>query len=344
VRQLFRPIEAGQALFGPAGRAAGGLQTFTLGYQDRMDVGDMAELEYGFLYDSVSFLDRLNYVSTFGKLTYKVDENTRVILRYADGVPRADADIKGDDSLGRNVSALAVYPRMALSGGRATIQRGEHLEAGVQKQMGSSLFEVAAYRDNLSNTAITAIAPAGLYTNGDLLPDLFSTTSIFNGGSYQVTGYRASYSRKWSDHLRTSVAYGVGGVLAPERDVLYTDDPNELRSILRTRKEQSVTTQIVAQLPAAHTSISSSYQWTSRASVTAPDLFNSSDTRALPGLNITVRQPLPQPAYLPGKFEATAEFRNLLAQGYIPVYMTDGRRTLLIQSVRSFRGGLSFVF
>lgn len=345
VRQLFRPFEAGQILFGPPGRSAAALQTFTLGYQDRVSLGDTAELEYGFLYDSVSFLDRLNYVSTFGKLTYNLDDSTHVILRYADGVPRADADVTGGDSLGRNLSALAVYPRMSLLGGRSTLQRGEHLEAGVQKQVGAGVFEVAAYRDNFSNTAITAIASGGLYTNGDLLPDLFSTSSTFNGGSYQVSGYRASYSRKLNDHLRAGVAYGLSGVLAPERGVLFTDDPNELRSILKVHNEHSVTTQVVAQLPQSHTSVSSSYQWTSRASsVTVPDLFNSSDTRALPGLNITVRQPLPQFSYLPGRFEAMAEFRNLLAQGYVPVVTTDGRRTLLIQSVRSFRGGLNFVF
>ena len=78
--------------------------------------------------------------------------------------------------------------------------------------------------------------------------------------------------------------------------------------------------------------------------MTAPDPFNISGQRALPGWNVTVRQPLPQPTYVPGKFEATAEFRNLLADGYVPVRTADGRRLYLIQSARSFRGGVNFVF
>ena len=56
------------------------------------------------------------------------------------------------------------------------------------------------------------------------------------------------------------------------------------------------------------------------------------------------RSPLPQTTYLPGKFEATAEFRNLLAQGYVPLQAADGRRMFLIQSARSFRGGVNFIF
>jgi hypothetical protein len=61
-------------------------------------------------------------------------------------------------------------------------------------------------------------------------------------------------------------------------------------------------------------------------------------------MNLMVRQPLPNTAYLPGKFEATADFRDMLAQGYVPIRTADGRRLLLLQSARSFRGGFNFVF
>ena len=233
---------------------------------------------------------------------------------------------------------------MSMRAGRATLQRGEHMEAGVQKTVGDSVFEVAAYRDHFSNTALTALAPAGLYSDGDILPDLFSTTSTLNAGTYQVSGYRASYSRKWNEHLRMGLAYGLSGMLTAERDAVVSDSAAELRSILKPGKEHSVTAQLIAQLPSARTWLSSSYQWASQTPVTPPDLFNASDTRALPGMNLTVRQPLPQVAYLPGKFEATAEFRNLLAQGYVPLRTADGRRLFLIQAARSFRGGFNFVF
>jgi hypothetical protein len=61
------------------------------------------------------------------------------------------------------------------------------------------------------------------------------------------------------------------------------------------------------------------------------------------GLNVSVHQPIPYFGGLPGHLEATADMRNLLAQGYVPLTYA-GRRTYLMQSARSVRGGLSFIF
>jgi hypothetical protein len=42
--------------------------------------------------------------------------------------------------------------------------------------------------------------------------------------------------------------------------------------------------------------------------------------------------------------EATADLRNLLAQGYLPLALPNGQQLLLVETPRSFRGGLSFIF
>jgi hypothetical protein len=42
--------------------------------------------------------------------------------------------------------------------------------------------------------------------------------------------------------------------------------------------------------------------------------------------------------------EATADLRNLLAQGYLPMTFAGGQRLLLVQTPRSVCGGLSFIF
>jgi hypothetical protein len=57
-----------------------------------------------------------------------------------------------------------------------------------------------------------------------------------------------------------------------------------------------------------------------------------------------VRQPLPGFLGFGGRLELTAEVRNLLAQGYVPVTTADGRTLLLVQAPRALRGGVSFVF
>ena len=47
---------------------------------------------------------------------------------------------------------------------------------------------------------------------------------------------------------------------------------------------------------------------------------------------------------LPWRMEATADLRNMLAQGYLPISMTNGQQMLLVEQPRSVRGGLSFIF
>ena len=56
-----------------------------------------------------------------------------------------------------------------------------------------------------------------------------------------------------------------------------------------------------------------------------------------------IQQPIPIFSGLPGKLEASAELRNLLAQGYLPLAV-GGQSILLVNTPRSFRGGLAFVF
>jgi len=344
VRQLFLPVQSGQALFGPLSQNTPVLQTFSVGFQDRLSLGDLVELEYGFLYDAVRFLDRLDYLSPFGKLSYRLGSQTQALLRYSSGVPRPESAFAGENALGRSLTALGLYPRMSVLRGRPSLQRGEHMEMAVQQVWRGGQIELAAYRDGFSNAAVTALLPGSLYAAGDALPDLFSHTSSFNAGAYETTGYRVSYSRRMTESVTAGVAYGLSGVLTPVRESLASEEAGELRSVLKPVREQTVTAQLSAQLPQARTWIHSSYQWGNQEAVTAPDPFNASETRALPGMNLLVRQPLPQTSYLPGRFEATAELRNLLAQGYFPMRLADGRRLFLIQSARSFRGSVNFVF
>jgi hypothetical protein len=61
------------------------------------------------------------------------------------------------------------------------------------------------------------------------------------------------------------------------------------------------------------------------------------------GLNIRLRQPIPSFLGMPGRLEATAELRNMLAQGYVTV-QAGGQNVLLVQNPRAVRGGLSFIF
>ena len=75
-----------------------------------------------------------------------------------------------------------------------------------------------------------------------------------------------------------------------------------------------------------------------------PDHFYlTQDLYSGAGLNVLVRQPIPSLFGFPGRLEATAEVRNGLGQGYLPL-IEGGQRVTLVQSPRALRGGLSFIF
>ena len=284
-------------------------------------------------------------MSPWGRLVYSLGNGREVQLRYASGVPRPHDSVTGDETLRRQVSSLGLFPRMALRGGRPTVQRTEHFEVAYREKVGDSgMIEAAVYRDSLSDAAISAYVPAGYFTDGNVLPDLFGSSSTVNGGFHQTTGYRVSYARKLRDHLQAAVGYGLNGALAPDEGLIQTARISDLRSSLRMRRAHMVMASVSFEAPRAGTHITSSYQWLSRKAVIASDLYNDFAARSDPGLNIVIRQPIPVAGGLPGKFEATADFRNLLKAGYVPIPTLDGRQMYLLQAIRSYRGALSFIF
>jgi hypothetical protein len=307
-------------------------------------LGDRVRAEYGFLWESVKFLDRLNFVSPYGRLIYKLDDHRDLQLRYASGVPhQREATAAGTESLRQQVSSLGLFPRMAVHEGRPTVQRTEHVEIAYREERGKSLLEIAVYQDRLNDTALSASIPAGIY-EGEVLPDLFANQATLNAGRFRTAGYRVSYARKLRDHLQAAVGFGATGVLTAETQELQTTELDELRQSLKMNPAQLVMASVSADLPRSGTQFVTTYQWSSRSAVLAPDMYNDFAARSDPGLNLIIRQPLPFSGGLPGKLEATAYLNNLLKAGYIPIQSLDGQRMYLLQAIRSYRGALSFVF
>jgi hypothetical protein len=347
MRQLYLPGRLGEAIVGSGG-ALPALRTTSLNFSDRAQLSDNLAFEYGFSLDSVSFLDRLNYFSPFARLTYSLDESTDLEFTYTSGNARPDlgpAQGGPDAELQRDLNSLALFPRVSLRAARAQVQRGEDFELAYKHQSGSRQYEMAAYRESVSNAALTVDAPDGMYVGGDILPDLVSGSSIFNAGNYQTFGYTASVTQSAGEHLSGTLMYGSGGVLTAERRTIESTSPDDLRSMIHASRRHAVTAQVSAVSPRSGTHFIASYQWAdNRWAVTPGHLYSTQTVRPVPGLNLYIRQPIPTFAGLPWRMEATADLRNLLAQGYLPLSLSDGRQVLLMQTPRSFRGGLSFIF
>jgi Carboxypeptidase regulatory-like domain len=347
MRQLYLPGRFAESIAGP-GSSLPALRTMSLNFGDHTELSDNLSMDYGFSLDSVSFMDRLNYFSPYARFTYTLDDATSLVFTYTSGNARPDIGLgpSGPEAgLQRDLNALSMFPRISLLAGRAKVQRGEDFELAYKHKLGSREVELSAYRESVSNAALTVSSPEGLYTGGDILPDLFSGSSIFNAGDYQTNGYTASFTQNAGDHLSATVMYGSGGVLTAERRTIESANPDDLRSMIRASRRHAVTARVSGVAPYTGTHFIASYQWAdNRLAVTPGHLYSTQSMRPVPGLNLYIRQPLPTYLNLPWRMEATADLRNLLAQGYLPLGLSDGRQLLLMQTPRSFRGGLSFIF
>jgi len=314
---------------------------------DRIQLSDELSLQYGFTLDSVSFGDRLNSFSPYARLAYSTEDGGELSLAYTSGNARPDlADGGSEDSdLQRDLSNVGMFPRLSLLDGSPKIQRGNELELTYARKVGSRKYEVSAYRESVTNAALSIIAPESMYAGGDLLPDLFTGNGIFNAGDYRSTGYTGSVTQSLGAHVNTTLMYGTMNALTVAPGELTSNDPDELRSMIRAGRRQAATARITATSPWTGTRLVASYQWTGDNRWVLPGrLYSTEAMRPLPGLNIYVRQPIPVWAVLPWRMEATADLRNLLAQGYLPLDAGSAQQVVLVQNPRSFRGGLSFIF
>jgi len=346
MRQLYLPARLGAAVTGNES-AMPMLRTMTAGFDDHAEIADGLKLSYGITMDAVSFIDHLNYVSPYARLSYTMGGGGQLDFTFTSGNARPDlsGDAVADSDLQRGLNTLAVFPNVSLRGGRTKVQRGEEYEMVYTRKIGSRTYHLSAYRESVSNQALSIVAPVGFYTSGDILPDIFTGNSIFNAGNYQSSGYTAAVTQNMGEHFSATVIYGSLGALSAANRELFSNSPDELRSMIRAGRKNAATTRITATAPRTGTHMIASYQWTPDRRWAMPgNVYSTEGLHANPGLNVVIRQPIPGLTMLPWRMEATADLRNMLAQGYLPLNMANGQSVLLVETPRSFRGGLSFIF
>jgi hypothetical protein len=345
MRQMFLPSRLSAALAG--GEAAlPMMRSMSASLDDRKEVNDHVSLQYGFTMDSVTYLDHLNYFSPYSKLTWTMDDGGTLEFAYTSGNARPElAGGQQDSDFQQDLNTLGMFPRVSLRDARARIQRGTEYEAAYSRKWGSRTFTVSAYHETVRNAALSLVAPQGMYSNGDILPDLFTGNSIFNAGDFQSSGLTAGVTQNIGDHVSATAIYSSEGALTADSRELVSNSPDELRAMIHAGRRRAATARITATVPGAGTHLIASYQWTSGDRwAMSGNQYSTQSMRPLPGLNFYIRQPLPRVASLPWRMEATADVRNILAQGYLPLAMAGGQRLVLVETPRSFRGGLSFIF
>jgi hypothetical protein len=345
MRQLYVPFHGSNSSPISSDTSLPTLRTLSLSYADKTALTDSLTAEYGFEMDNVSFVDRLHYLSPYARLTYTLGQGN-VFVTWTSGNARPELGVSSDDSnadLRRDLTALAVLPRVTLAGGHARVQRGDDYEVGISRKFGSREYRASAYNEHVSNATLMIADPAAGLFQGDLVPDLFSNSALFNAGGFDTLGYMFSVTQDLWDDFKVSATFGSLGMLAV-RPGAFVQTADDLRHSIEAGNRPAVTVRASGTLRHPRTRFMASYQWTNYASAMPVPQYSTESTRPEAGLNLMVRQPVPSLRGLPCRMELSAEVRNLLAQGYLPVTMSGGQQLLLVNTPRTFRGGLAFVF
>ena len=354
VQQVYLPARGDAASFSAQNPGTPALRTVSTAVHDTIALSDNIRVDYGASMDSISFIDHLNYISKFARLTYTMGMLGAVQVAYNSGAPPVqfltndgrgrNSETSGSDAaLAADLVALSVLPRLSMLDGNAAVQRSQDFEIGYEKQFGQTTIDVTGFRDSVTNLAMTISAPDDLFAPGELLPDISSKSSVLNGGSFQRFGYAASVSQRLGDKISFGASAGRAGALTVASQDLNAPTAEAVRGDLRQTQRFWASARASAILPITGTEVTGSYQWTDYRAMMPAYFYMTQRTYPEAGLNIRVRQPIPSFPGIPGRLEATAELRNLLAQGYLRV--NEGSQSaLLIQNPRAVRGGLSFIF
>jgi hypothetical protein len=236
------------------------------------------------------------------------------------------------------MGSLDEFPVLMLRNGRPVLEGGWHEEAGLRHSIGRrASIEVAAFHERTSDTPIFG---RGNASNPDYLQDPFSSAFVYDAGPSSTRGVRAAYKEKLSQSLDLAFIYAYAGALSPDDLTAATDRP--LRDALQMQYRHSVAGRVSGNVHRTGTQFSASYKWLSGEALSQQDAIGQAFYGIDPYLSLSVRQAMPWT--IGGRrWEALADVRNLLGQGYFLANSKDGQ-VLLMPASRSVRGGISVQF
>lgn len=344
MRQMNVASRVAQSMLGsPTGEAnMPMLRSLSISMSDRAQISDSLSLDYGSQLDTITFINRLQYFSPWAKLTYALPRG-QMELVFTSGNAQPGLDAKdASDSLRTELAALTMLPRLSQKAGKLAVQRGDDYEIGYSDTIGSVEYRISGYHQYVSNASLTIANPDATLFSGDLMPSMFNSSAWFNAGSVSSSGYNISATRSLGNLHKMTVAYGTLGVVTPGMDGSRITDAAGLRNAMNPENRRAITFRASGVSRQTGTRYVASYQYADLKSAVPLASFSTQPDRTEPGLNIAIRQPIPFFSGL-GRVEATAEMRNILAQGYLPLAV-EGRQFLLANNPRVFRGGLAFIF
>jgi hypothetical protein len=323
-----------QIRLGDSGRS---IRAMRFEHSEQMALVDHVVLEYGGEYLSGGYI---------GAVSSSLRPHARLGIRLSPHWDTAflvetDPDAYGlrTDMSGENpaIDAMQAGPRIIWGNGHPILNGGWHEEFAVRHDVGTrGQIESAVFRDDSRHQAVygTVVDSSNSSASG-----VFPGALAYDGGAAGFWGTRLVYREKLADNLEVAGVYALAGALAPGDQIASAAD---FREALQARYRNSIAARVAGKLPKSKTQLAASYKWIDGTVVTRQDIYSEVTMAIDPNLSLSIRQPLPS-FRRAGHWEALADFRNMLSQGYVSLESADGRM-LVMPVERSFRGGVSFQF
>lgn len=311
-----------------------GLQTLVLRSAETMEVATFLNVELGSEFAAVRGGNTQFVNHPFGTVAWRGGD-TEVSYHFATSRKAQRAS-----EVDQYASAVSMVTE---SSGVLQLERGLHQEMQVARTGDRTRFEVAVYRDRMTNPVVNGggqLSAADL-NSGFVVYD--PATELLNvaGGDYTTKGVVGDLKRQIRGETWFTLGFADGDALAMPKFALPSSLADGLTT-LKPRHTQMYSASLSGRISRTGTHWRATYRWQPSDTVTAVAPYDMTTPDAY--LNVLLRQPLHCWHLLPSGVEALVDVRNLLAEGYRPFVTSDGSTLYFAQTDRSVRGGVSFTF
>jgi len=319
-----------------------GMQWMRMASAEKMQLGDLAELEAGSTVYAIHAGGYALSTQPFLRVTLHPGQVWAVRYSLATARDLQGGVLSGAQSFDSLDPLTDAAPVAAMRNGRMTAESGLHQEITVTRKAGNGTVRFTIYRDAMRTPAIsgTGAASAGALANTSAVLDASTGSFEMLGPGYSAQGVNVAVAEPLGAGLWGSLEYSSGaGLNASAADA---QSLAAAASQLRAVNASAASAALDGDLQCTHTKVRASYRWQPAGLVTPVNAYAADAGQAY--LGFVVRQAISLGGLLPQGLEATVDVTNLLAQGYHPFLSADGRTLYLAQTPRTVRAGLAFNF
>jgi len=291
-------LAVGMATLQPIGTADVMARQLSLRLADHWQVAEPLMIIYGVdLTRLMGAGSRLNVGPRLG-LKLSATDRTHVIAEF---FPVTSQEIQSIYQYEGGEIVFTEPETLAILQGRPEPDRSRRLQVGVTRLLSEeSNLEVTLFMDEISGRGVGVLAVPAEAPNQ---PEEAFQTITQRG---RTTGVRLTYAHRLADLLTATLgcAFGQGQKLS-------ADGLAGPANFLARNLFQVFLARLDAAVPWTRTRISATFRAVPRTSVFGIDPFYGDWLVLDPGLSVMVTQELPTLAFLPGRWEATVDARNL---------------------------------